>query len=145
MRFIFFFHLPILRLKLIPSPNLSSWLAQFRPPWSRDPRVSIIPPVIETRPPSLPPKTFDFVREEAGHWGPSPKSGKFVERSYWSPTPKTAKFPEEGLGYGYGQTEADFMQDLEEPVDEYTVDPPPTYKKHATEGGAFGWLSVAGA
>lgn len=120
-------------------PSFSSWLAQFRSPWSRDPRVSVIPPVTEERPPSLPPKSFDFVREEAGQWGPSPKSAKFVEVNNWGATPKSAKFVEESLGYGYGQTEADYVQDV------YTHDPPPLYKKHAPEGGINGWLSVAGA
>ncbi|KAF8901217.1 major facilitator superfamily domain-containing protein [Gymnopilus junonius] len=118
--------------------NSRNWLAQFRAPWSRDPRVSVIPPVTE-RPPSLPPKTFDFIREEAGHWGPSPKTAKSMEVGQWGASPKSAKFVEESLGYGAGQTEADYIQD------EYSHDPPPLYKKHPTEGGVHGWLSVAGA
>jgi len=48
--------------------NGRSWLAQFRPPWSREPRISVIPPV---------PKTAKFVNEEAGYG-----TAKFPEDDY---------------------------------------------------------------
>lgn len=64
--------------------NGQSWLAQFRPPWTKEPRVSVIPPV---------PKTAKFVNEEEGYYGH---------------TPKTAKFPED---HEYTQTEDDCIRD----------------------------------
>ncbi|KDR79186.1 hypothetical protein GALMADRAFT_243084 [Galerina marginata CBS 339.88] len=81
--------------------NGRSWLAQLRPPWVKESRISVIPPVT--------PKTAKYF-EEAGH------------------SPKSAKFP------SYGQTDEEQLRD-----------PPPLYKKHAPEGGLYGWMSVAGA
>ncbi|KAH9475863.1 Aspyridones efflux protein apdF [Psilocybe cubensis] len=68
----------------------------------------------------------------------TPKSHKFASDEEWGYTPKSAKFS--------AHIEHEFHQEyIPELQDEYTRDPPPLYKKHAPEGGLYGWMTVAGA
>jgi MCP family monocarboxylic acid transporter-like MFS transporter 10 len=115
-----------------------TWLAQFKPPWVKDPLRVKIPPT---------PKTASWADEEGQSYTP-----KY--------TPTTATFKAFGLPKDFGKkqgTHNDFASVVTKIMspksahirrgsdegEEWNRDPPPLYTKHASEGGIPAWSTLA--